>query len=82
MTVSGILSQDAAWQVSCGEIAIHPYHDRILQLVRKKHAVFYTNCMKYDEAVAQNLHDNPKSSINFSIDAGTPGNLETYQNGG
>lgn len=68
----GILSQDATWQVSSGEIAIHPYRDRIMRLVKEKRAVFYTNCMKYDEAVAQNLHDNPKSAINLSIDAGTP----------
>lgn len=43
-----------------------------MKLVEGKRAVFYTNCMKYDEAVARNLHDNPDSAINFSIDAGTP----------
>jgi len=68
----GILSPDATWQVSSGEIAIHPYHDRIMELVRGKRAIFYTNCMKFDEDIAQNLHDNPNSAINFSIDAGTP----------
>jgi len=68
----GILAPDATWQVSSGEIAIHPYHDRIMELVRGKTAVFFTNCMKYDEDIARNLHDNPNSSINLSIDAGTP----------
>ena len=34
--------------------------------------MFYTNCMKYDEDIAQNLHDNPNSAINLSIDSGTP----------
>lgn len=67
----GILSPGAKWQVSSGEITIHPYHDRIMELVRGKRAVFYTNCMKFDEAIAQNLHDNPSSAINLSIDSGT-----------
>lgn len=70
---SGILVPNAQWQVSSGEIAIHPYRERIMKLVRGKRAMFYTNCMKFDEDVAQNLHDNPNSAINLSIDAGTPG---------
>lgn len=69
---SGILAPNATWQVSSGEIAIHPYRERIINLVRGKHAIFFTNCMKFDEDVAQILHDNPNSSINLSIDAGTP----------
>lgn len=69
---SGIIAQNATWQISSGEIAIHPYHDRILNLVKGKRAVFYTNAMKYDEDIAQNLHDNPGSAINLSIDSGTP----------
>lgn len=68
---SGIITPNAVWQVSCGEIAIHPYRDRIMKLVQGKTAMFYTNCMKYDAAVAQNLHDNPNSAINLSIDSGT-----------
>ena len=68
----GLIASNATWQVSSGEIAIHPYHDRIMKLVQEKRAIFYTNCMEYDEAVAQNLHDNPGSAINLSIDAGTP----------
>lgn len=68
----GILAPDAIWQVSSGEIAIHPYRERIINLVRGRRAVFYTNCMKFDEGIAQNLHDNPVSGINLSIDAGTP----------
>lgn len=67
----GILAPNAVWQVSSGEIAIHPYHDRIMKLVQGKAAAFYTNCMKFDEAVAQNLHDNPNSTINLSVDSGT-----------
>ena len=68
----GILDPNAAWQISSGEIAIHPYRERIMRLVQGKRAMFYSNCMKFDEAVAQNLHDNPNSAINLSIDSGTP----------
>lgn len=68
----GILAPDARWQISSGEIEIHPYRERIMELVRGKSATFYTNCMKYDEDIAQNLHDNPNSAINLSIDSGTP----------
>lgn len=69
---SGIVAPNARWQISSGEIAIHPYRERIMNLVRGKCATFYTNCMKFDEDIAQNLHDNPNSAINLSIDAGTP----------
>lgn len=69
---SGLLSENALWQISSGEIAIHPYRERIMKLVGSHRAVFYTNCFKFDEGIAQNLHDNPKSAINLSIDAGLP----------
>lgn len=68
---SGIIAPDATWQVSSGEIAVHPYRERIMALVKGKPTMFYTNCMKFDEAVAQNLRENPNSAINLSIDAGT-----------
>lgn len=69
---SGYIASDAIWQVSSGEIAIHPYRDRILNLVKNKSAIFYTNCFIFDEKVAQNLSSNPSSKINLSIDSGTP----------
>lgn len=68
---SGVVDPNAMWQVSSGEITIHPYRDRIMRLVRGKRTTFYTNCMKFDEDIAQTLHDNSKSAINLSIDAGT-----------
>lgn len=68
----GLIAADAIWQVSCGEIAIHPFRERILNYVAGKRTAFYTNCIKYDEDIAQNLHDNPASIINLSIDSGTP----------
>lgn len=67
-----IIADDAVWQISSREIAIHPYHDRIMNIVKGRIACFYTNCMKFDEDIAKNLHDNPRSTINLSIDSGTP----------
>lgn len=66
-----VIAPDARWQVSCGEITIHPYKDRILDLIEGYAATFYTNCFKYDEKIAQNLKMNPYSAIDLSIDAGT-----------
>jgi wyosine [tRNA(Phe)-imidazoG37] synthetase (radical SAM superfamily) len=69
---NGIIAPNATWQVSSGEIAIHPYKDRILDLVKGCPAVFYTNCFIFEERVAENLKTNPNSAINLSIDSGTP----------
>lgn len=69
---SGVIDPDARWQVSSGEITIHPYKDRILELVRGKNTIFFTNAFLFDKTIAQNLHNNPGSAINLSIDAGTP----------
>lgn len=68
----GLIANNATWQVSSGEIAIHPYKERILNLVKNKNAIFYTNCFIFDEKVAANLKANPLSAINLSIDSGTP----------
>ena len=68
----GLISPDATWQISSGEITIHPYRDKIMSLVDNKKAVFYTNVFIYDEDIARNLSNNRDSKINFSIDAGTP----------
>jgi wyosine [tRNA(Phe)-imidazoG37] synthetase (radical SAM superfamily) len=69
---SGLIAQNATWQVSSGEIAIHPYKNRIMDLVQNQAAVFYTNCFIFDEQIAANLKANPRSAINLSIDSGTP----------
>ena len=68
----GMIDPEAVWQVSSGEITLHPYRDRIMELVRDRHAVFYTNAFLFDEAIAQKLHNDPNSAIDLSIDAGTP----------
>ncbi len=69
---TGVIHPDAIWQISTGEITIHPYRERIMDLVEGEHAVFYTNCFKFDERIAKTLHTNPKAQINLSIDSGTP----------
>ena len=67
-----MIATDATWQVSSGEITIHPYKDRLLNLVKGQAAKFYTNCFIFDEKIAENLSENSRSAINLSIDAGTP----------
>ena len=69
---NNLISKEARWQISTGEIAIHPYKDRILDLVNDQEAEFRTNCFIFDEGIAKNLNSNPKSFINLSIDSGTP----------
>jgi hypothetical protein len=69
---NGLIAPNATWQISSGEIAIHPYKDRIMDLVRNHTASFYTNCFIFDEKIAANLAQNPRSVINLSIDSGMP----------
>jgi sulfatase maturation enzyme AslB (radical SAM superfamily) len=69
---TGQIASNARWQVSSGEIAIHPYKDRIFELVKDQATTFYTNCFLFEEGVAANLAANPHSAINLSIDARTP----------
>jgi len=66
-----IISKHAYWQISSGEITIHPYKDRIFNLVKDNNACFFTNAFIFDEQIANNLSVNPHSKINLSIDSGT-----------
>jgi len=68
----GLIANNANYQVSCGEITIHPYFERIFSLVKNQRAIFFTNAFIYNDKIAQNLKTNPRSAINLSIDAGTP----------
>jgi pyruvate-formate lyase-activating enzyme len=67
----GVIHPHTAWQISCGEITIHPYKKRVMDLVKNRRATFYSNCFIYDEDIANNLSANPNSAINLSIDSGT-----------
>ena len=66
------LPQQTTWQVSSGEITIHPYKKEILDLVRGEKSFLLTNAFIFDESIARELHDNPLAFINLSIDCGTP----------
>ena len=66
-----VIHQETRWQVSCGEITIHPYKKEMLDLVRGEKICFYTNAFIFDKDIARELHDNPAAAINLSIDAGT-----------
>ena len=68
----GLIAADADWQVSSGEITIHPYKERFLKIVENKKVYFYTNAFIYDEDIANILRRNKNAKINISIDAGTP----------
>jgi len=67
----GIIAPKAHWQVSTGEIAIHPYRQRIFDIVQNRTVTFYTNCFIFDSHIAANLAANPDSTINLSIDSGS-----------
>jgi len=65
------LDDEVMFQISSGEIAIHPFKDEILDVVGNMTADFYSNGMKFDEDIAKKLNRNPKSRILVSLDAGT-----------
>jgi len=67
----GRIAKNALWQVSTGEITIHPYRDRIFDLVKGERTTFFTNCIKFDERIALNLQSNSQSAIDLSIDSCT-----------
>lgn len=67
----GIIHPNAAWQVSSGEITIHPYRERIFSLVGGHACMFYTNGFRFDQGIAEILHKNPHARVEISIDSGT-----------
>ena len=69
---NNMIAANATWQVSSGEITIHPYKDRIYDLIKDSTATFLTNGFIYDEKIGANLAANQHSGIFMSIDCGTP----------
>ena len=69
---SNLIAADARYEVGSGEIAIHPYKGKILDFVKGQATSYLTNCIRYDDRVAENLAENAAAIINTSIDAGTP----------
>lgn len=66
----GLIDKDALWQVSPGEISVHPLKNEILDMVYEKKCIIYSNCFIYDDRIADILRCNKNSFLNFSIDAG------------
>lgn len=71
MEEDGLIAPEAHWKIASGEITIHPFKARLLELVKEQHVEFCTNCFLFDEDIATVLEENPNASINLSIDAGT-----------
>jgi len=69
---TGLIAPDATWAVSCGEITIHPYRDRIYEIVKGMPTAFYSNCCIFEPRIAENLGASQGSILSFSIDSGTP----------
>ncbi|MDR0804449.1 MAG: hypothetical protein LBN42_01520 [Oscillospiraceae bacterium] len=67
-----LIIPSAFWQVSTGEITIHPFKKRIIDLVRGRKTIFYTNTFMFDTDIAENMRVSPNSAINLSIDSGIP----------
>lgn len=67
----GLISPEARWVFASGEITIHPYKKRFLELLAGQYAVFCTNGFLYDEDLAAFIRQNPRARINISLDAGT-----------
>ncbi|MBR1494696.1 MAG: radical SAM protein [Acidaminococcaceae bacterium] len=68
---SGLIDPNALWEIASGEIAIHPYKNRFYEVIQGKKTMFFSNCMVFDERIAQHLNETGNSGIAFSIDAGT-----------
>ncbi len=69
----GLIAPDAEWLISSGEISIHPFQDRIFDMVEEKNVTFFSNVFKYNERMGSILAHNPEAKIELSIDSGTPG---------
>ena len=65
-----IIDDDPLYQVSCGEISIHPFKNKILSYIKNKRVIIYSNCLIYDKDISGILKNNKKAYINCSIDAG------------
>jgi len=58
---NGLIDSNAFYQVSSGEISVHPYRDRIFEFVKQSPVCFYTNAFKYCDEIGEILSQNPVS---------------------
>jgi len=68
----GMIYKGAHWSISSGEIAVHPYRNKIFSLIEDYgNIAFHSNCFVFDQGIADSLAKKPISSLNLSIDCGT-----------
>jgi len=65
------LDDNVVFQMASGEITIHPFKREILDMLGDMTTIFSSNCMKFDEEIAEKLRRNPQSKIDMSLDCGT-----------
>lgn len=68
---AGAFHPQAFWQISSGEITIHPYRERLMAIMSNKNGMFATNGFIYREEIGKILHENPGAHLQISIDSGT-----------
>ena len=66
----GHIDNDALWQLSPGEITIHPLRNLFYDFISNKKCIVFTNGFIFDERLASELQNNKTASLNLSIDAG------------
>ena len=71
-TQAGLVADDVLWEFGSGEITVHPFRDRLYDIVGNSAASWLTNCFIFDKRIAANMKRNPASSMMLSLDAGTP----------
>lgn len=76
------IATDIAWQISCGEITIHPLKKQILNLVKGEPVIFCTNGFRYDSDISSIISDRTDNMINVSIDCGTEKTWEKVKKSG
>lgn len=74
MSKQGILSDKAIVAVSSTEISVHPYKEKILDVLNKHICQFTTNAAVYVDQISEGLRNGGK--VYCSLDAGTP---ETFR---
>ncbi|MCL2187614.1 MAG: radical SAM protein [Defluviitaleaceae bacterium] len=68
----GLFAENIHWDISAGEITIHPLKEKLYELVGNASAAWLTNCYVYSEQIGNNLANSKRSYILFSMDSGTP----------
>ena len=72
----GLFAKDILFNIASGEITIHPYKNKLYEIVGDASAGWLTNCFSYNKEISNNLQSNPQSYILFSMDSG---NAKTWK---